>query len=308
VRTFARLPSILLAVSLAVSFAAFNPPPAHGQFVRELVNNQGATAPCTGIELGIGLIKKCVDTFADAGFIRVNELGVTGLTFGTSLPTDGRVTAIAAGSAAEQAGLHVGDLVTAVEGKPVRPHPGAVAQKELFGPNGAVVHVRLRRDGMSGGPIEVTLKRAQLAPPPKPKSPSFLFIMHPLADWRNVVIPCMGGGVAAPAAFVYCDNHFKPYGYLKFGDLGTTGIQMDMERENAAIVKAVDAGSPAAAAGVQPGDEVVSVDGKAPAPDLSEQASERLFGHIGDAFHVTVRSGGAEKTVVLTLTAKPKES
>jgi len=292
----------LTLIALVVAFVAS---PVQGQVVKELYNNQGASAPCIGIEIGLGLIKKCVDTFANAGFIRVNELGVSGLTLGTSTADDGTITAVAPGSPAEQAGLQPGDRILSVEGTAVRPAPGAVAQKALFGPKGDDVHIKLKR---AGTPMDVTVKRAPLAPPPSPKSPGFMFVMHPLADWRNIVIPCMGAGLAMPAAFAYCDKHFKPYGYIKYGDLGTTGAQLDLDNHKAAIVKSVDAGSPAASAAIQPGDEVIAIDDKPLATDLSEQATERIFGHIGDIIHITVSRHGAEKTVALTLAAKPKEN
>jgi S1-C subfamily serine protease len=278
--------------------------PGQAQLTKELINNQGASAPCTGIELGLGLIKKCIDTVAAAGFIRVPEVGVSGLTLGATPGDDDQITAIAPGSAAEQAGLHVGDAIVAVEGKPIAVTPGVLAEQAIFGPRGEELHLKLLR---AGTPMEVTLKRAPLAPPKGPKSPSFLFIMHPLLDWRGVMIPCMGGGLAAPAVFLYCDKHYRPYGYIPFGELGTTGLQFDVARRDAAQVSAVDAGSPAAAAGVQTGDVVVAVEGKPLQPNLSELAREQLFGKAGAAFHVTVRSGGAEKTVVLTLAAKPKD-
>jgi S1-C subfamily serine protease len=292
----------LTLIALAVAFAAST---AQGQFVKELYNNQGASAPCVGIEIGLGLIKKCVDTFANAGFIRVNELGFSGLTLGTSAVDDGAITAIAPGSPAEQAGLQVGDRILSVEGTSIRPAPGAIAQKALFGPKGDDVRIKLKRVGT---PLDVIVKRAPLPPPPAPKSPGFMFVMHPLADWRNVVIPCMGAGLAMPAAFAYCDKHFRPYGYIKYGDLGTTGAQLELDNPRAAIVKSVDAGSPAASAGIQPGDELLAIDDKPLATDLSEQASERIFGHIGDVIHVTVSRHGAEKTVALTLAAKPKDN
>lgn len=275
------------------------------QIVKELVNNQGANAPCAGIELGLGLIRKCIDTFADAGFIRLPELGFSGLTLGTTPADDGAITAVAPGSPAEKAGLHPGDRIVAVNDKPVRYDPATSANRAIFGPRGEEVHLKIRR---AGSLQDVSFKRAPLAPPPNPKAPSFMFIMHPLIDARGVVIPCMGAGIAAPAAFIYCDKHFRPFGYIKFGDLATTGLHFDPAQTDAAIVQSVDPASPAATAGVQPGDEIIAVDDKPITPRLTEQVNEHIFGHPGDIFHLKVRSGSADKSVDLTLTSKPKDS
>ena len=267
----------------------------------DLVNSQGATAPCVGVgPIGEPIAKKCVTIFEEQGFIRQNELGVTGLTLGTTPKDDGRITAVAPGSAAAQAGLLPGDAVVSVEGKPIVDPPGLVAEQAIFGPRGDSVQLKLRKAG------DVTLKRAPLTAPPGPKSPSFFIMMRPIIDWRNIFIPCMGAGPAAPAVLAYCDSHFKPFGYIKAGDLGTTGLNFDLANATAAIITTVDPGSPAAAASIQPGDQLLAVDGKPLTPHLSELAREALFGKTGASFHVTVHRGRADKTLVLTLAAPTK--
>ena len=263
----------------------------------DLVNSQGATAPCVGVgPIGEPIAKKCVTIFEEQGFIRLDQIGVTGLTLGDA-KEDGRITAVAPDSAAAQAGLQVGDVVLAVEGKPILATPGTLARQAVFGARGQTVRLKLRNAG------DVSLKRVPLEPPPGPKSPSFFIMMRPLIDWRGVFIPCIGAGPVAPAVISYCDSHFKPYGYIKTGELGTTGLNFDRARADAAIVASVDPNSPAAAAAIQPGDQLLAVDEKPLTPNLSEQAREMLFGKPGTAFHVTVRRGKAEKTVLLTLLA-----
>jgi membrane-associated protease RseP (regulator of RpoE activity) len=267
----------------------------------DIINSQGAEAPCFGVgPIGAPLAKKCVEILLQAGFLRVDETGVTGLTFGSTLKDDGRITTVAPGSAAAQAGLLPGDAVVSVEGKPIVDPPGLVAEQAIFGPRGDSVQLKLRKAG------DVTLKRAPLTAPPGPKSPSFFIMMRPIIDWRNIFIPCMGAGPAAPAVLAYCDSHFKPFGYIKAGDLGTTGLSFDLTRPDAAIVAAVDPNSPAAAASIQPGDQLLAVDGKPLTPNLSELAREALFGKTGTSFHVTVHRGRADKTLVLTLAAPTK--
>ena len=267
----------------------------------DIINSQGAEAPCIGVgPIGAPIAKKCVEIFQQAGFLRVDEAGVTGLTLGATPKDDGRITAVAPGSAAALAGLLPGDAIVSVEGKPILPTPGTLAQQAIFGARGDSVQLKLRKAG------DVTLKRAPLAAPPGPKSPNFFIMMRPLIDWRNTFIPCIGAGPAAPAVIAYCDGHFKPYGYIKFGDLGTTGLNFDLANATAAIITTVDPGSPAAAASIQPGDQLLAVDGKPLTPHLSELAREALFGKTGASFHVTVHRGRADKTLVLTLAAPTK--
>ena len=267
----------------------------------DIINSQGAEAPCIGVgPIGAPIAKKCVEIFQQAGFLRVDEAGVTGLTLGATPKDDGRITAVAPGSAAAQAGLLPGDAIVSVEGRPILPTPGTLAQQAIFGARGDSVQLKLRKAG------DVTLKRAPLAAPPGPKSPNFFIMMRPLIDWRNTFIPCIGAGPAAPAVIAYCDGHFKPYGYIKSGDLGTTGLNFDLANATAAIITTVDPGSPAAAASIQPGDQLLAVDGKPLTPHLSELAREALFGKTGASFHVTVHRGRADKTLVLTLAAPTK--
>ena len=57
----------------------------------------------------------------------------------------------------------------------------------------------------------------------------------------------------------YCDSHCKPFGYIKVGDRGSTGIELDQEL---AVVEGVGPGSPAAKGDIRPGDVIVAVGGK----------------------------------------------
>ena len=291
-------PAVLRVASVVVLLPVLH---AAAQAKIDLVNSQGATAPCIGVgPIGAPIAKKCVEIFQQQGFLRVDEAGVTGLTLGATPKDDGRITTVAPGSAAAQAGLLPGDAVVSVEGKPIVDPPGLVAEQAIFGPRGDSVQLKLRKAG------DVTLKRAPLTAPPGPKSPSFFIMMRPIIDWRNIFIPCMGAGPAAPAVLAYCDSHFKPFGYIKAGDLGTTGLNFDLANATAAIITTVDPGSPAAAASIQPGDQLLAVDGKPLTPHLSELAREALFGKTGASFHVTVHRGRADKTLVLTLAAPTK--
>jgi len=263
---------------------------AFGQFETDLVNREGATAPCVGIgPVGAPVVKKCAQMAEQAGFIRVKELGYSGLTIGTTGKDDGVITAIDADSAAAHAGLAVGDSITAVGDKPVKPTPGTTAAKAVFGRRGEALQLAVRRNGAEQ---EVSLVRSAQNPPAGgPKSPNMFLIVRGLVNWRGEFVPCMGAGPLAPASLDICANHFKPNGYIKAGEFGSTGFQLDLADKDRAIISAVDPGSAAAKAGIQPGDEIVAVEGHPLTASTGEEAKERIFGKVGDQFHVTVRRG-----------------
>jgi C-terminal processing protease CtpA/Prc len=128
-----------------------------------------------------------------------------------------------------------------------------------------------------------------------------------MINWQNQFAPCIGAGPAAPVALETCYGHFKPYGFIKSADLGSTGFQIDLANKTKALVTTVDANSPAAKAGVQPGDEIVAVEGKALTASNGESANEMLFGKIGDQFKITIQRGQTVSTIDLALVAKPKK-
>ena len=275
-----------------------------GQFETVLVNAEGATAPCTGIgPVGGPLAKKCAEMFEQAGFIKVKEVGTSGLTIGTTGKDDGAIVAVQDDSPAAHAGLAVGDVITAVEDRPVKPTPGRIAARAVFGRRGEQLNLKLRRNGTE---LAVTLVRSAQNPPQGPKSPNMFIVVRPLIDWNGDFVPCMGAGPLAPAALEICANHFKQNGFIKAGQLGGTGFQLNLEREDKAIVSAVDANSVAAQAGIQVGDEIVAVDNQPLTASKGAAANAQLFGKAGSQFHVTVLRGESNKTVVLQLAAKPQ--
>jgi C-terminal processing protease CtpA/Prc len=239
--------------------------------------------------------------FHQAGFLTTDELGYSGLTIGTTGQDDGVITAVEPNSAAAHAGLAVGDAIVEVDDKPVKPTPGAMAAQAVFGPRGQTLHLTVRRAGANH---DVSLKRSAQTAPQGPQSPSKLIHLSPVIDWRGEFVPCMGAGLAGGLAIDHCQNVFKPYGFIKLGDFGTTGFEIDLARKTGAVITTVDPGSAAAQAGIAPGDEIVAVEGHPLTPHLGEQASELIFGKVGAQFHVTVLRAKIKKTVVLTLVAK----
>ena len=287
------LPCLLVAASCL---------PAAAQFRTVLINDEGATAPCIGIgPIGGPAAKKCAELFEQAGFLKSGDVGVSGFIVGASEKDDGVITRVEPGSPASQAGLAVGDVILAIDGKPVKPTPGTVATQLMFGKKGEELHLKIRRQSSEK---DVSLVRGpEPAPPNTPKSPSFFISLKPLIDWRGQFVPCLGMGPATMADIAYCDNHFKPFGFIKVGDRGSTGIELDQER---AIVTAVQPGSPAAKANVQPGDEIVAVEGKPLVGSAGEAATRRLFGKVAEQLPITVYRGDGNKTLVVTLAAKPR--
>jgi C-terminal processing protease CtpA/Prc len=94
---------------------------------------------------------------------------------------------------------------------------------------------------------------------------------------------------------------------VKAGDLGTTGMQLNLERPDSAIIESVNPDSAAAKAGVQAGDEIVQVNELPLGESVGGILPELLFGRAGDSFDLTVESGEGTRTVKLVLGKKAKD-
>jgi S1-C subfamily serine protease len=274
------------------------------QFGTVLVNQQGATAPCVGIGPIAGpLVKKCATLFEQAGFIANSQLGYSGLTISAKGDTDGSITAVDAQSPAAAAGFKVGDAITAINGKPVAPTPGMIAAKDVFGQRGGTLHLTLKR---AGSQMDMSLVRAAQNAPPGPTTSGFMVSVKEMINWQNQFAPCIGAGPAGPLAIESCYKHFEPYGFIKAAELGSTGFQIDLANPSKALITTVAPGSPASKAGVQPGDQIVAVEGQPLTASVGEAAKEMLFGKTGDQLKVTIQRGQANSTISLVLAAKGK--
>ena len=275
-----------------------------GQVKTELVNPQGATAPCIGIgPVGGPAAKKCATLFEQAGFIVSNQVGYSGLTVGTEGSSDGTVTKIDAQSPAASAGFQVGDMITAVNGKAAELTPGMIAAKSVFGRRGDTLNLTLKR---AGSPVNVSLVRVPRTASKGPTVSGFMTEVKEMINWENEFVPCIGIGPAAALSISYCYGHFKPFGYIKAEELGSTGFEIDLANTSKALITAVAPDSSAAKAGVQPGDEIVAVGGQPLTASRGEQASELLFGKSGDRLQVKVQRGEANPTLELVLASKGK--
>jgi S1-C subfamily serine protease len=301
----ARIPARIFLSFTVATVLAIAAAPDTAQVVNELVNPQGATAPCIGIgPIAAPVVKKCVTLFEQAGFIINNQLGYSGLTISAKGATDGAVTGVDPQSPAAAAGFKVGDAITAVNGKPVAPTPGMIAAKGVFGQRGDTLHLTLQRGGSK---VDVSLVRGAQNAPAGPTASGFMISVKDMINWENQFAPCIGAGPAAPVALASCYGHFKPYGFIKSADLGSTGFQIDLANKSKALVTTVDPGSPATKAGIEPGDEIVAIEGQPLTASTGEAANEMLFGKIGDSFKVTVQRGQTASTIELVLAAKPKK-
>lgn len=301
----ARIPTLIFGSFLFAMALVCAASQCASQVVTELVNPQGATAPCTGIgPIAAPVVKKCVTLFEQAGFIINNQLGYSGLTIGTKGDSDGAITAIDPQSPAATAGFKVGDVITAVNGKEVAPTPGMMAAEGVFGQRGGTLHLKLLR-GHSD--VDVSLVRAAATAPAGPTTSGFMISVKEMINWQNQFAPCIGAGPAGPAAIEFCYGHFKPYGFIKAAELGSTGFQIDLANKTCALITTVEPDSPASKADVRPGDEIVAVEGQPLSASAGEAANEMLFGKIGDQFKVTVQRGKSASTIELALAAKPKK-
>ncbi len=265
-----------------------------------LADSKGTTAPCVGIG---PLVSKCIQVAQDAGMIRSEDMGQTGITFSTNGDQDGRIEKVDPASPAAQAGLGVGDAILEINGKPVKSTPGMLAVQQSFGERGQSVRIKVRRNGAE---LEVTLVRDAQNAPPGPDPKSHLIYMRPVINWKGEFIPCMGAGPAGPAAIEFCHSRFRKDGYIKASELGSTGFEVDRADLHVAKITVVTPGSAAEKAGLLPGDEILQIDGKPLAESLGEVLPEKFFGKAGDRFQLTVKSGDQTKQMVLVLAPKAR--
>jgi S1-C subfamily serine protease len=292
--------TFIAAAALAAGLAL----PAVSHATVTLYNAEGASAPCIGIgPLAEPVVQHCAQMYEEQGFVRAAVLGASGLTLATTGGEDGVVTKIEPGSPAALAGMAIGDRVVAVDGHSVRRPLGEVAAQRLFGKRGDKLSITVRRGGSD---IKVNLVLAAETAPPGPKWDNMLVMNRLLVDWRGDFAPCLGVGPLAMGALAFCTSHFRPFGFVEASAMGGAGLKMNMDKIDMATIAAVEPGSPAAAAGLQPGDQIVAVNGQPLIASLGGEAKERLFGKAGDTRRVTVRRGGEEKSFALTLAPAQK--
>ncbi len=266
-----------------------------------LSNAKGTTGSCSGIP---AMVNKCVQMMEASGLIPTSDVGTTGLTFGISGHDDGRITGVVRGSAGAEAGLHVGDRIVAVNGKPAKPTPGMIAAERIFGERDEGLEIKVRRGSKE---LEFSLVRDRQRAPSGPKSGTVLIAVGPMINWKGQFIPCMGAGPTGFGEIDHCHKIFAKDGYVNVEDLGATGLEIDLNRADAAIIASVNPGSAAAKMGLRAGDEIVQVNETPLGESVGGILPELLFGRAGDSFTLTVENGEDTRTVKLTLARKPQE-
>src|SRR5262245_7302084 len=83
------------------------------------------------------------------------------------------------------------------------------------------------------------------------------------------------------------------------------GFAIDASRYDRPIVGAVDAGSPAASAGLVPGDEIVAIDNER--PSTWEEAQYQILVRPGRTYPIRVRRNGEEREVEVVAQATTSE-
>jgi membrane-associated protease RseP (regulator of RpoE activity) len=171
-----------------------------------------------------------------------------------------RVIEVVKGSPAEEAGIKVGDLITAIAEKPVRQTSDVPEATKGSGP-GAKLGVTVVRDGAMRT-ILVTLGRrpddAKLPPPPPEKTPG-----EPPAEPRpGDVAPAQPGQPPMPAPQAAGDGPPK-LGVLMRSYADDPRSVLGRPPVRGVQVLEVLASTPAAAAGMRPGDIIIAVDGAA---------------------------------------------
>jgi S1-C subfamily serine protease len=89
-------------------------------------------------------------------------------------------------------------------------------------------------------------------------------------------------------------------------DAGWAGLEYDKSVPGVIKVKAVTAGSPAAAAGFQPGDVLVALNGAAMSDKAALKKAKGSW-KAGQSVTYTVQRAGAEQKIALTLAKTPDE-
>jgi S1-C subfamily serine protease len=262
-------------------------------------DSKGTSAPCVGVMLPVG--KKCAQLAENAGLISGKDLGYSGMTFTTTGPDDGKIASVAKGLAADAAGLEAGDRILTVNGKPAAHTLPEIAEIMTFGARGEKVQLRVVR---ADAPISVEFTRDPQDPPPGPNSGTILIYVKPMINWKGEFMPCAGAGPAGMAAIEFCWSHFKPDGYIKATDLGTTGLTFDTAKTDGAWIQTVAPGSGAEKAGLRAGDRLVQVNGKDLTESVGEAIHESLFAKSGAKFTLTFVRDSAQKTADMTLGKK----
>jgi len=204
------------------------------------------------------------------------------------------ITDVMKDSPAERAGLKAGDRIRAIDGR--RPENNAEAARMLRGDGPDKVRVRIIRNGRE---FEAVVKREE--------SSDIL-----LRAGKKLV-----SGVLVPPDFsgTWISTRVFPWGYpadttlfypgcelLVVPDAGRSTIDGLVIRGTLQVVVGeVAPGGPAARAGVQTGDVIVSVNGVDPSGKSGEELQQMFSSHQPETLHVQLKRGAETREVDVPL-------
>jgi C-terminal processing protease CtpA/Prc len=173
------------------------------------------------------------------------------------------VEAVERESPAERAGILAGDMIQAFDGKDLR--AGRIPLNSVLRP-GSTVAVRLTRDNRARS-VNVRVEERPRVWTRAPRAP--VPAEPPQVEWRfetpgpvEPVLPPEGGVYVAPTPLG------TPFGLLGHATVGAEMVSLDETlgepygTEHGLLVLRVGPGTPAARAGIQKGDVLISVDGR----------------------------------------------
>jgi serine protease Do len=259
--------------------AAINPGNSGGALVTmdgKLAGINTAIFSRSGGSIGIGfaipaaMVRTVIDSAAAGGKLVRPWIGASGQAvtaelasgLGLSRPAGVLMNEVRPRGPADQAGLKVGDVVTAVNGRPVD-DPDALRFRVATLPVGGTATLTVQR---AGKPRELALK---LVPPPEdpPRDRSLLEGRHPL----------MGAEVANLNPALVEE--------LSFAGPGDGVVVLQVQR-----------GSPAAQLGVRPGDVVLAVNGQ---EVVAVAALKSVLERPAGRWTIAVRRGGQVLTTTV---------
>ena len=119
-------------------------------------------------------------------------------------------------------------------------------------------------------------------------------------------LPCVTVGPLAPIAQEYCVRRTESQGAIKKSELGASGLSIGLDGASDGVITAVAPSSPAAVAGLAPGDALVLVDGRSVQRPPSDVADELMFGVAGAPVRLTVRRGAQSLDISFVRIAAPE--
>ncbi len=239
------------------------------------------------------------DPTADIAVIKVTLAGLTQARIGDSTELRVGQTVVAFGSPLGLQGTVTSGIVSALD-RPVSTQDSASGDASATQATiDAIQTDAAINPGNSGGPL-VDLSGDVIG-----VNSAIASVSGASGDGQSTEAGNIGVGFAIPIdEAMYTADQLIKTGHAVHAVIGVS-LQADNDASSTAgaTVSAVLGGGPAAKAGIQPGDVLVAVDGKAIPDADSAIVAIRADHKPGDVVHVTIQRGGQQRTVSVTLGA-----